>query len=220
MGVRSVLRSHRFTTGLIAGLSLTLVASAGLATAAVSSGVISACVDREGHLRVSSHCQNGEKSLSWNAAGVQGPQGPAGPAGGTGPAGPQGPAGADGAQGVAGVPSEAIFTNPGWASQDCQTGPLASLVLDAGSYVVTGSATLTGSPGPLGRLWLDWGTGLSPDITAEWHVPSDQLTANAAITVPDGTVLRLMCMPRGEGTIVVGTNAALTAIKVNSVTTQ
>jgi hypothetical protein len=102
MGVRSVLRRHGFSTGLIAGLSLTLVASAGIATAAVSSGVISACVDRDGHLRVASRCHDEERSMSWNVAGIQGPQGPVGPSGAAGPAGPQGAAGADGARGPAG----------------------------------------------------------------------------------------------------------------------
>jgi hypothetical protein len=84
VAIRFVLRRQRFTTGLIVGLCAAVLGSAGIATAAVSSGIISAFVDHSGHLRVSNHCQNGEKPLSWNVAGVPGPQGPSGPAGAAG----------------------------------------------------------------------------------------------------------------------------------------
>jgi hypothetical protein len=113
VALRSVLRRHRFTTGLIVGLTAAVLGSAGIATAAVSSGIISACVDHHGNLRVSNHCLNGEKSLSWNVAGVSGPQGPSGPAGAAGaqgPAGPQGPAGTA-SIGPKGLIGEARFIN-------------------------------------------------------------------------------------------------------------
>lgn len=148
MRVRSVLRRHRFSTALIAGLSLTLVASAGIATAAVTSGVISACVDREGHLRVASRCHDDEKSLSWNTAGVQGPQGPAGAAGADGAPGPQGPAGADG------VPGKEGAVGPTGAQGVAGIGILASAYVN-GNYI----SHVNQGPGTAGAV-----TATSPSI--------------------------------------------------------
>src|SRR6266436_5414650 len=82
-------------------------------------GVISACVNHEGEVRVinpnfGGRCRSSESPITWNQVGAPGPQGAVGPQGPAGPmghdglpgapgaTGPQGPAGAAGAVGAAG----------------------------------------------------------------------------------------------------------------------
>src|SRR5882672_1483911 len=88
---------------------------------APANGVISACVNRDGEVRVinpnyGGRCRSSESPMSWNQVGAPGPQGsagpqgangspgPAGPTGNLGPAGPAGPAGNVGPAGPAGAP--------------------------------------------------------------------------------------------------------------------
>jgi hypothetical protein len=84
---------------LVAGGSAMALADAGMSTAG---GVIYACKDRHGALRVvsaSRHCRPGEHRISWN---VRGPAGPPGAQGARGPTGPQGPQGDQGIRGPTG----------------------------------------------------------------------------------------------------------------------
>jgi hypothetical protein len=55
---------------------------------------ISACVKKNGQMRIAEKCRKNETPISWNTLG---PQGPAGPQGIQGPQGPTGPAGEPGA---------------------------------------------------------------------------------------------------------------------------
>ncbi|HSB18855.1 MAG TPA: type VI secretion system tube protein Hcp [Anaeromyxobacteraceae bacterium] len=63
-------------------------------------GVIHACLNREGEVRIIDpsldRCRHHERSFSWNRTGPQGPAGPQGAPGPQGPAGPPGPAGSSG----------------------------------------------------------------------------------------------------------------------------
>src|ERR1700704_370762 len=94
-----------------------------------ANGVISACVNYEGEVRVinpnfGGRCRSSESPISWNQVGAPGPQGPVGPpgadgapgpvgpAGNVGPAGPAGPTGPWGPQGPAGSAGPAGSTGP------------------------------------------------------------------------------------------------------------
>lgn len=107
--------THRWTHSLMA---LGVAAAAFLAAPASaqaddSSSTITACISREGRVRVissgelldlsrkrhSSPCGRGERLVTWNIVGPQGPVGPVGPQGVPGPEGPQGPQGEPGPAG-------------------------------------------------------------------------------------------------------------------------
>jgi hypothetical protein len=100
------MRLHR--TAVIAGVTLSVLAVAGVATASIpdGNGVITACRRiTSGELRVidtatTAACPNGSTVLTWSQTGRAGPTGPTGPAGATGPAGSAGPQGAPGLAGV------------------------------------------------------------------------------------------------------------------------
>ncbi len=95
---------------LLAGVggAVALVSAGALAATYVASadGVIQACVDGKGNVRLPTDkaCKAGETSVSWN---IKGPTGPVGPAGVAGPSGPSGPAGANGLTGATGAPGAA-----------------------------------------------------------------------------------------------------------------
>ena len=83
-------------------LALVLVIATGATWAVAQNAEISACVGRNGQVRIVDDIQNckpQETPLQWN---VQGPVGPQGDLGPTGPTGPQGPSGPQGEQGPAG----------------------------------------------------------------------------------------------------------------------
>src|SRR6266478_5080927 len=130
-------------------------------------GVISACVDREGQVRVinpnfGGRCRSSESPTSWNQVGAPGPQGPAGPAGDLGPAGPagpqgnvgmEGPQGPTGPMGHDGLPGAAGATGPqgpagavGAAGAQGATGPQGP----AGAQGATGPQGPVGATGPQG----------------------------------------------------------------------
>ena len=94
--------------GTVLGLIAVVIAAAGLAMAANTSGdgTITACVSgKSKQLSLASsknRCGHGEKTLQWNQRGPAGARGPDGPKGADGPTGPQG------VQGIQGVPG-----NPG-----------------------------------------------------------------------------------------------------------
>src|SRR5439155_965195 len=73
--------------------STTVIAAGGLIGA---DGVIRACANGAGVLRVlqpGESCRGSETPLSWSSSGSQGGTGPTGPTGASGPTGPTGPAG-------------------------------------------------------------------------------------------------------------------------------
>src|SRR5262245_2750514 len=85
----------------------TLLAAGGAAYATIGDGgVINACYDSGGNLKLVSAppCPKGYTALSWNQQGPSGPPGQAGAKGErgeTGPSGPRGPAGEDGSSRLA-----------------------------------------------------------------------------------------------------------------------
>lgn len=86
------------------GGAVALVSAGAFAATYVASadGVIQACVDGKGNVRLplDKACKKDETPLSWN---IKGPTGPVGPAGIAGPIGPIGPAGANGLTGATGA---------------------------------------------------------------------------------------------------------------------
>ena len=103
----------RRTAFAIAGALTLVVAADGLASAAITTGVINVCVEHgngEMHVAKKLPCPPGTSALSFNGLGVPGLRGPAGkpgPAGATGASGAQGPAGPAGAAGPKGDPGTA-----------------------------------------------------------------------------------------------------------------
>jgi type VI secretion system Hcp family effector len=90
--------------GTIGGLLLAGIGAVAYAALVGGDGVIHACVDRSGNVRIidaqADACRGNETAVSWNQ---QGPQGQIGPQGVTGATGPQGPTGSTGATGPAGA---------------------------------------------------------------------------------------------------------------------
>lgn len=76
---------RRAWTWWLVGIFSGVLLSGGVVGAqVVSSGVIHACVNDDGELRIlgpGAACRRGESPLDWNIQGPPGPQGPAGPAG-------------------------------------------------------------------------------------------------------------------------------------------
>lgn len=94
---------------IVAAAAVALTAVAGLAAAeGVRKNTVRACVHKKsGLVRVvasAARCRRNERTVSWNARGLQGAPGPAGPQGPAGAAGPEGPAGPQGQQGAPGFP--------------------------------------------------------------------------------------------------------------------
>lgn len=113
-----------------------LIAGAVSASIPGPNGLISACVDRLGVIRVidvqaGGRCVLRETPLNWNQSGPAGPAGPAGAAGRPGPAGPTGSPGPAG-------PSDAFVTTmPEFDPLvDNQPTALATFTLPAGAYVI------------------------------------------------------------------------------------
>jgi len=121
-----------------------------------STGVIYACVDRTGELRVinpnfGGRCRSSEVPISWNEVGAPGPMGPVGPQGNLGPVGPAGSAGPAGNPGPTGGPGPMGPTGPmgnqGNAGPQGPAGPAGS----AGPMGPTGPMGMEGPPGPMGH---------------------------------------------------------------------
>jgi hypothetical protein len=92
----------------VASATTTLMVTAPASPPPIS-GVIQACAERDGELRLAGTrgCRRDETPIVWSVEGPQGPQGlqgPEGPAGLVGPQGPVGQTGPQGAQGVQGAP--------------------------------------------------------------------------------------------------------------------
>src|SRR6267143_3352467 len=129
-----------------------------------ANGVISACVNREGEVRVinpnyGGRCRSSESPMSWNQVGAPGPQGPAGlqgangtpgpagPAGSAGPAGPLGPAGPAGPAGSAGPAGPTGPQGPkGNVGMEGPQGPAGPMGHDG----LPGAPGATGPQGPQG----------------------------------------------------------------------
>lgn len=124
------------------------VAMSAVAWAAVSGGVIEACVGPFGVLRLAEggQCRHHEQRIRWN---ITGPQGPSGPQGVAGPTGPQGPAGPPGSGGGSDVPNRRIA---GSLQLDG-----VSTVLELSSYRFAASFPVptTGGGGGSGKVSFD-----------------------------------------------------------------
>lgn len=138
-----------------AGACVGIVLLAGLlpqvASAAVGSAVVTACVAKKsGVMRVvksPAKCTRRERAVVFNTVGPAGAQGAAGPAGAVGPpgpAGPDGPSGPDGAAGMAGPQGPAGPSGP--LGPSGPPGPTGA----PGATGPTGPPGATGSPGPTG----------------------------------------------------------------------
>jgi len=97
---------RRRSVRLLLVTAVLLVAVTGIAYAVIpgTDGVISACMDKQGNLRVidvqaGEACKNNETPLAWNQTGPQGPRGDTGPQGPKGDKGDQGIQGPKGDQG-------------------------------------------------------------------------------------------------------------------------
>jgi hypothetical protein len=152
-------RSFLLGGSLIVGL----LAFAGIASGTLSAGkptVYSACVPKNGNLRLvnpETSCKSGERMIEWDQSGTPSPTGPAGRVGATGPAGRVGAIGAAGRVGDIGPAGAIGATNPTGATGD--TGP-------AGPTGDIGPAGATGAIGPIGLQGPSGATGARGDTGA------------------------------------------------------
>jgi Collagen triple helix repeat (20 copies) len=163
-----------------------------LATAyAGSTGIIHACVDKDGELRIlkaTQTCKTKETVLDWNISGPQGPkgdkgdQGPAGGPGLKGDVGPQGEAGAPGAKGDKGDPGPQGV--PGLS--EYETVPVKQPIAAAGGWVFDAAC-------PAGKTALSGGYTLPAGSTVSESHPrdGDPSVWRLAFTVPGPTTITL-----------------------------
>ncbi len=170
------LRSKRLSIPILAGaLLFVLVGGAAYATIPDGNGIITACYDKSGALRVidaeaGDACKDKETLLTWNEVGPQGVQGP------KGDQGPQGPAGvADYRAGQATIPVgvhfvEVVFSSPMPDDQyvvsltPIPSGQAAWTADDACRYLTGTSKTTTG-------FWIDIRRCAGPQVPEP--VPED-----------------------------------------------
>jgi hypothetical protein len=145
--MKKYFRTRTLRIALVSGVLLAVAGSVAYATIPDGGKVFHACMlNNVGTMRLidqslpsgslMSHCTSFETAVAWNQTGQQGLpglQGPAGPQGSEGPAGPTGP-------------SDAYAVQP--AGADCcpvltkDRTEVARLTLPAGSYVLTGKASI------------------------------------------------------------------------------
>lgn len=150
------------TRGLIAGILIGGVATAGIAVASIPDpeGVINACI-KKGAIRIidtaEETCKANETELSWNqqgADGAPGPQGPAGPEGSAGPAGPAGPEGPGGPEGPAGAMGPAGPEGPaGPAGPEGPVGPQGPAGAPGANDAFVGMFGARTNQAPPGDAW-------------------------------------------------------------------
>ncbi len=183
---------------MVAALVVALVGTTSIAFAgAASTGLISACVNRGGEVRIigggtpassrSSHdqssddpdhprdrCGKNETPLTWNIQGITGDRGATGATGPDGATGPQGPTGAQGAQGPAGVAGAAGSTGPKG---------------DTGATGATGLSGAAGEPGlagPVGAVGATGATGAAGPTGPAGATGANGPTGPAGATGPTG----------------------------------
>jgi len=135
-----------------------LVLSAATAAEAQAGGVIHACVNQNGLIRIVSSgdvCRNNETPVQWNVKGPVGPQGPAGP---------PGPAGVNELFTTAAGGNNPIFPTGN------ETSRVARLNVEGGSYLVLGTAVI----GNLSNYKVDAVCLLQPS-SSESSVPIGQV---------------------------------------------
>lgn len=175
-----------FRLGASVAVAAAALIGGGIAVAANPSpdGKITACVKGMGeYFPASGVCKRGSKTLTWNAAGVQGPAGPTGAAGAPGAPGAPGATGATGpsnAELTSSTIPEGKYTFVGHArvrsaagATDVICSPLATgvsgyaattAIVDLPADVdtdVTGVGTMTVGPGGSASLTFDCGPGVS-----------------------------------------------------------
>jgi hypothetical protein len=160
-----------------------------LATAyAASTGIIHACVDKDGQLRLlkaTQSCKPKETALDWNISGPQGPkgdkgdQGPAGGPGLKGDVGPQGEPGAPGAKGDTGPQG-----SPGLS--EYESVPVAQPIAAAGGWVFDAAC-------PAGKTAISGGYTLPAGSTVQESHPrdGDPSVWRLAFTTPGPTTIKL-----------------------------
>jgi hypothetical protein len=158
-------------------------------------------------------------SVVHNRAELIGPQGPAGPQGLQGPTGPAGPSGPTGPQGPAGANGvgHAYVNNSDSVSLDNSFPVVASVTVQAGSYLVFGKAELWNSDGSdqTGICKLSIGDETDVRLGAGGNAGWLQSVSvqGTALSVPDGTTITMTCATFNG----LAENVKLTAIAVNAI---
>lgn len=160
-------RRRRFVVLTLAGVGLAVGGAVAYASVPDGGGTIHGCyskytgmvrvVDPAATATLAQGCISTELPIAWNQTGPQGPPGP------SGPSGPPGPQGAPGATGDRGVPGPSGPTGPagtpgvsdGYLAyhdgfielRDFSPTVVVTLHLPAGSYVITGKASLDNGDG-------------------------------------------------------------------------
>jgi hypothetical protein len=236
-----VVRSSGLTLSIVAAtlavVAVPTVASAHGTVPFTNTNVIHGCRGALGILRqiTSGNCVGGEVIVHWD---IVGPDGAVGPQGATGPQGPIGLTGEAGAPGVTDV-----YQNIGGFSLGlpalsghpaCCYTTLASLVLPAGSYVLTGKVMAypinidIGSFSSIAHLScaLDYEGNPSnnsdfqydyADTVLAWPIGYHaELSLNHAVTLPTAQTIVVKCFA-GEPNSVVIKRAKLIAMSVGAV---
>ncbi len=150
---------------IVSALTLaTATATVAVAQVTSTTDVISACVHRNGSIRIvvdDEPCGRNEQPVSWNKQGLPGAVGPVGPSGPVGPAGASGPAGPAGDQGPAGPKGEPGIGGPtvigGGSQGEVTTGAPWYLALYSPRADTTESKVTQVMPvgGTISRLYAD-----------------------------------------------------------------
>jgi hypothetical protein len=242
-------RTHAASRPLGLAAALALVGGAAVATGAIpnsGTGEVHLCFqkgaaesDRGGaEVRViddetNDRCKKGDRKLSINQEGPEGPQGPTGPQGPQGEQGPQGqvgptgPQGAQGEQGPPGPPGNAqgFVATLGPTELFDDAGPVGSLDLPAGSYMISASIAVANFddedsaaactiPGVIGEEFNSNNATLPDDLVFA------SISIDAAVIDHPGGPLTVLCQRFGAGggdQTFVRDVSRLTAIKVDSV---
>jgi hypothetical protein len=148
---------------VLVGTLMLAMATATVAVAQVTAkpDTISACVHRNGSIRIvadDASCSRNERPISWNKQGLPGEAGPIGSSGPVGPAGAIGPVGDQGPSGPKGDPGVGGLTVIGGGSQgEVTTGPPWYLALYSPRADTTESNVTQVMPvgGTISRLYAD-----------------------------------------------------------------
>jgi hypothetical protein len=204
------LLTSRAATAAISAV-LTLVVAGGGYAIASGGGTITVCVSHTtGALYRAGGCRKRDRKLSWNQTGPQGVQGNAGAQGAQGIQGIQGIQGVTGPSN--GYSAEAVGGNglSGFSIGDTPT-TVSSLSLPAGSYMISGEATI-------------YDTNATENDQCYLQSPSDTKIAvsygSTTSTTPNGVLTEFAPLTTSGGTVTMvcyGTDSATDAVNAEGV---